>query len=80
MAARPCACALALLACAATRAAAWGAPGHMTTAALAQRHLTDGAAAAATADLTAFKSLYPTESEFVTAADWCAHGAARARA
>ena len=51
---------------------AWGAPGHMTTAALAERHLSAGAAASAAADLATFKALYPTESEFVTAADWCA--------
>ena len=54
---------------------AWGAPGHMTTAALAERHLSAGAAASAAADLATFKALYPTESEFVTAADWRAPAA-----
>ena len=49
---------------------AWGAPGHMVTASLAERHLSAGAAASAASDLQVFKSLYPTESEFVTAADW----------
>lgn len=49
---------------------AWGAPGHMVTASLGERHLSAGAAAAASADLATFKALYPTESEFVTAADW----------
>ena len=60
-----------LLACAPLQGVrAWGAPGHMTTASLAQRHLSEGAAASASADLAVFKTLYPTESEFVTAADW----------
>ena len=60
-----------LLACAPLQGVrAWGAPGHMVTASLAERHLSAGAAASAAADLAAFKSLYPTESEFVTAADW----------
>ena len=48
----------------------WGAPGHMVTASLAERHLSAGAAAAAASDLQVLKPLYPTESEFVTAADW----------
>ncbi len=64
--------ALLLLACCVPRCAAWGAQGHMTTAALGERHLSEGAAAAAAADLATFKTLYPTESQFVTAADWCA--------
>ena len=49
---------------------AWGTPGHMVTASLAERHLSEGAAAAAASDLQVLKTLYPTESEFVTAADW----------
>jgi len=55
---------------------AWGAPGHMVTASLAERHLSAGAAAAAASDLQVLKPLYPTESEFVTAADWRVSGAA----
>jgi hypothetical protein len=62
---------LLLLAACARGAAGWGAPGHMVTAALAERHLSSGAAAAASADLGTFRGLYPTESDFVTAADWC---------
>ncbi len=70
----PRAAAVALLLCAAAvpSGEAWGAPGHMATAALAQRHLSGGAAQAAASDLTTFRELYPTESDFVTAADWCA--------
>jgi hypothetical protein len=76
------AAALLLAACAACAphgASGWGAPGHMTTAALAERHLSGGAAAAASADLATFRSLYPTESDFVTAADWCVRACAGAR-
>jgi hypothetical protein len=76
------AAALLLAACVASApltASGWGAPGHMTTAALAERHLSGGAAAAASADLATFRSLYPTESDFVTAADWCACGWGRTR-
>jgi hypothetical protein len=56
-----------LLACAPLQGVrAWGAPGHMTIAALAERHLSAGAAASAANDLAVFKALYPAESEFVT--------------
>jgi len=48
----------------------WSAPGHLVTAALAQRHLSSRAAAAVSRDLGSYSPFYPSENDFVTAAEW----------